>query len=233
MALTDAIRERLSRLVIDTRDDDEDAMLRKVEILLQSDEPAGVRMHFQRAKVWLERLRQWQEMEPRRFHQFHSGLVGYFERLSKLRLSDAAVVTPLCPLRLTLLTLGAPVALAGWLMHAPACYGTLALCRLLNNDIHWEPTYKFVIGLLMYPLVYGLESAWLAGMLPGGGWSFLALFVLAGWWVEWYLKAGQLASAQLRMQMLPADECQALKAQRQLIRNEMQHCPALPTMQPS
>lgn len=233
LALTDAIRERLERLIIDTRDEVEDAFLRKIEILLHSDEPVKTQVHFRRARVWLERLRYWQQVEPESFESFRLGVEAYFDTARGVGVSDAAVVRPLCPLRLTLLLVGAPLAMLGWLVHAPACYGTMAFCRLLNKDIHWEPTYKFVVGLVMYPLAYWLESGLLSAHVPGGSWGFLAGFVLLGLWTEWYLAAGRLALEQLRYALLPAAERQALASQRQWLRQQMGVCPALPSMQPN
>ncbi len=199
LALTDTIAQRLDKLIINTADEAEDELLRKLETLLQNEEPLPLYRHFLRTKTLQQKLRQSASSAPEEYASMVKGVKKYFDKLSQLGLSDAAVNTPLCPIRMTLLTFGLPFALAGGLMHWPAGFSIRALSRGLNKDIHWMSTYNYVPSLVIYPLYYWLEAKLVSFWLPGWAWGFTAAFILLGLWWDWYRKAASLFGQQLKI----------------------------------
>ncbi|GAB4249992.1 MAG: hypothetical protein Kow0027_13120 [Saprospiraceae bacterium] len=199
LALTNAIAERLDKLIINTTDDEEDLLLRQMETLLQNDKPLPLYQHFLRTKEVQHKLRQQQATSPQAYAAFAKRVKDYFEKLQVLGVSDEALITPLCPIRMTLLTFGLPFALAGWLMHWPPSNTIKTLSRSLNKDIHWMSTYNYVPSLIIYPLFYWLEVEIFTHWFPGWGWAFLAGFVLLGLWWEWYRKAAGLFRQQVKI----------------------------------
>ncbi len=199
LALTNAIAERLDKLIINTTDDGEDLLLRQMETLLQNEEPLPLYRHFLRTKELQQKLKKLAAESPQAHAGFAKRVKSYFEKLNSLGISDEALITPLCPIRMTLLTFGLPFALAGWLMHRPPGFSLRALSRSLNKDIHWMSTYNYVPSLVIYPLFYWLEVSIFTHWLPGWGWAFLAGFVLLGLWWEWYREAARLFFQQVKI----------------------------------
>lgn len=199
LALTNTIAERLDKLIINTADDEEDLLLRQMETLLQNQRPVNLNRHFLRTKALQQALRAWAEKSPADCSGFAKRVKDYFEKLQGLGLSDEALITPLCPIRLLLLTFGLPFALAGWLMHGPPSFAIKALSRALNKDVHWMSTYNYVPSLVIYPLFYWLEVQLFTHWFPGWGMAFLAGFVVLGLWWEWYRKAAVLCWQQVKI----------------------------------
>lgn len=199
VAITNAIAQRLEKITIHTADDEEDDLLRKMETLHRNQAPLPLYQHFLRTKALQKKLRDLAATSPMAYQAFAKRLKAYFERLGNLGITDEALIAPLCPLRLLLLIIGLPFALAGWLMHWPPSSAIKALSGALNKDIHWRSTYNYVPSLVLYPVFFLVEALVLSIWLPDHGWLFAVVFIVLGLWWEWYSRAAGVFLKQLKM----------------------------------
>lgn len=199
LALSEAIGQHLETLIISTQSEEEETALRRLEALLQTDAPVSFYAQVVRAQAFLVRLRQWAARASQDWQAFREDLSAYFAKLRTLGIGDEALVRRLCPLRLALLVLAMPLAVAGLAMHAPPCYVIAKLEALLNDDVHWRPTYKYLTGLVLYPLFYWIEAEVFTHWFPGKGWYFLVAFAGLGLLAERYIEAARLARQQVRV----------------------------------
>lgn len=192
--LTSQISESLSALIIDTADDEEDQLLTYMEEVFQNENQLEPYPAFQRTKNLQARLRHWKATEQAAFEAYSRQVFSYFEKLKTEKLSDAAMKPGsgegiADALRLLLLF---PVFLLGYLTHVLPVFFAKKLDDWLNNDIHWRPTYRFVAGLVTYPLFLGL-LIWCVSSIGKGWltWAYVLGILPSGMVAEWWLKHGK------------------------------------------
>ncbi|MCB0519126.1 MAG: 1-acyl-sn-glycerol-3-phosphate acyltransferase [Lewinellaceae bacterium] len=206
--LTDHLAEKLSNLLLDTVDDEEDRLLCYLEEMQQNENRLPSYPHFLRSKKTLAAIQGWSKEVPSMLATFQTNVFSYFQTLEKLGVSDLAVYEQLKVKKLNgsfLALIGTfPFFLLGYLTHFLPAYSTGKLSKILNKDIHWAPTYKYVIGVVLYPLMLGFQ-VWVAGkfgVLPGTGisikWLYALSIIPAGLVAEWWLKTWKLEREKRR-----------------------------------
>jgi hypothetical protein len=229
--LTGRIRERLQGLSLDTADDDVDMLLNHLEEVLQNEQTLPPYAHFMRSHALLNKLHGWRTKHSPEFWKYQQQVFGYFEKLKHQGLQDEAVfqfretsrTIPLIPMIFSF-----PVFLLGYLTHFFPAFFTKKLSDWLNDDIHWKATYKYVIGLVFYPLFIGLEI-WLASKLatatatePWLTWLFVLGIVPAGLLAAWWLKKWQQFMEDRRLKRLkknnPADLADLMEKRASILR---------------
>ncbi len=159
--LTDKIRHRLSSLIIDTRDDDEDLLLRRLEILHQNEHHPSPAGHHFWAQAMLDELRALQSRTPETFADFRQQVAGYFHMLAQHGLWDMGVRLRRPRKRDLLFVLsGAPLWLFGKINNFFPAHLPGWLNARLNDDPAYDSTYKYLVGLVAFPLFYALQT-WL------------------------------------------------------------------------
>lgn len=191
--LTARIAEKLSALILDTTDEEEDQLLRHLETMLQNENPLPPFGHLRRSQAVLDWLKVRREQQPVALAAFRQQVFDYFEKMKPLKISDEALAGN-GSVNIFLLLLTFPAFLLGYLTHFLPVFSAKKLSDGLNDDIHWEPTYKYVAGLVTYPVFLGLQI-WLVSLLAAWlGWApWLTLgYVLSimpvGWVAEWWLE---------------------------------------------
>lgn len=175
--LTEHVRHCLAELTTDVTDKEEEIILEKVEEVSQMEEPLPPGKEFQRSQKILAKLKKWREGEPAQLNNLKA--------LLKKVETYPNTIGKAMPLKLALTF---PLFIYGMVIHFPPAFFTKKIADVLNDDLHWVPTYKYGFGVFIYPLTLGLEI-WLLSKLPGRlpKWEFIVSIVPAGLLVDWWL----------------------------------------------
>ncbi|MEK7253692.1 MAG: 1-acyl-sn-glycerol-3-phosphate acyltransferase, partial [Bacteroidota bacterium] len=205
--------ERLSDLLIDTLDDAEDALLNRLEVLLQNENRLPNMAHFQRTKAVQAHLQALRASDEEAFGDFEKQVAGYFEKLEALKISDLALILVFrnlqdfgkLSLRLAALF---PAFLLGYASNFLPCFFSKKINDWLNDDLSYVPTFKFLAGIVFFPIFWGLQI-WLVSRLtpPLGGWGvwtwlYLASLIPSGLAAERFLKDWKLRLESRRVKFL-------------------------------
>ncbi|HMQ46750.1 MAG TPA: 1-acyl-sn-glycerol-3-phosphate acyltransferase [Saprospiraceae bacterium] len=180
--LTREMDTRLRSLLIDTKDDEEDAFLYKMETLLRNSQPLPEEQHFERSQQLLIDTRAWQESEPESKESFQADLNRYFEQLEKQPFSDESVVHAPSQSRLNAhLILGFPLYIYGYVNNFLPAWLSDKMVKWLKLFNGYDTTVRMLSGLVFFPLFYFLQTklvlywadwkiavAYLLSLLPSG-----------------------------------------------------------------
>lgn len=207
--LTAHLSERLAALLLDPADEKEEDLLSQMETLLQNEQPLPPGQHFRRMQAVLGKLKSFRAEQCRYLE----------EKLSKLPPDLPVGYPPKWGTVLLLLTF--PVFLLGYLTHFLPLFLTKKLSALLNSDLHWVPTYKYLIGLILYPLLLA-GQVWLVSKLPGHWptWAYLASIVPAGLVAERWLESWSARRREVSERKFAAQNAKEF-AERQKLRADV------------
>ena len=203
--LTDRLTEALRAQIVEADDRETLRLLELVEEVWR-EETGGAPANEAARVAWLQRAMQTyrlvRESEPARaaaFRQEADAFAGAMERAGMAARHLSHGDSPGLVTRFVLgeglsLLLGAPLALAGILVHAiPYALTDLAV-RLLARTDEEEATDKIVAGLLFYPLAWAAEG-WCV-LRFGGGWAlavfFLTVLPLGFFAIAWRTRLSRL-----------------------------------------
>ncbi len=157
--LTEKIRQRLSSLILDTADDDEDLLLRRLEILHQNEhQPSPAGHHFW-AQAMLDELRALSRRDPESFAVLKQKVAQYFHLLAEHGLWDIGVRLRRRRKRdLAFVLTGAPLWLFGKVNNFIPAHLPGWVNARFNDDPAYDSTWKYLTGLLAFPLFYGLQT---------------------------------------------------------------------------
>jgi len=191
--LTEDLEKAMQSLLIVTRDDEEDRLVRRLETLLRNSRPVDQVAHFQRTKQLIDGLHRLEAADPAIRKHLEGDLNAYFDGLSAAIVSDATVADAMeerpqrTDVRLGGLLLGLPLFLYGALHNF--------LPYIIPRWIYWktgayigyEATIKIFGGLFTFPLFYGLLT-WGMSRLAPWPWPLIYLISLlpAGYFAHWY-----------------------------------------------
>ncbi|RMG80691.1 MAG: hypothetical protein D6714_14245 [Bacteroidetes bacterium] len=200
--LRDFTYEKLSDLLICTKSPEEERLLGQLEMICQNHKPLPAPKDFERTQGLLAKLRAIEKQNPEQFEELKTTVDQYFEQLKKEGLRDKAIVQNIKPVEVLGLLLAFPFSILGLLFN----FFPVAIPGWVNKKWNHEPaydaTFKYVTGLVTFPLFYGLEvSAIKAFCGVNGFWGFYFLFFYAtGLCAEWFLKTGRLFLDKNRLQ---------------------------------
>ncbi|MEY3051888.1 MAG: hypothetical protein RLY31_1673 [Bacteroidota bacterium] len=169
-ALTDRIRDSLASLMIDTHDEAEEKQLSILESLLPTVSGKRTYERWQAIRRCLGMLRD-------ESGELVRSVAAYEAALSEagLRAKEVGLATGKQD-GWWMGFLGF-LSIPGYVLHAPPAWAAYELDRRLNDDIHWRPTYRFLGGLITYPVWLTILGI---GLHPFGGIpGLLAMVMLA------------------------------------------------------
>jgi hypothetical protein len=191
--LTDHIKEKMEELLIVTVDEEEDELLKKVELLQWNEEIKPPYQHFKQAKNVLSKMQEWRSGQPGFYLSFKDKVNAYFAKLALLQIQDYSIRQGGAGASFFWLAALSPFALIGYLIHFLPAYFTKRFCDALTKDPTWVPTYKVMGGLIIYPLTLIFEGFFLVKcmsfFLGIGGWVkwlYLASIIPAGLAADWF-----------------------------------------------
>jgi glycerol-3-phosphate O-acyltransferase / dihydroxyacetone phosphate acyltransferase len=197
--LTAHLEEKLQPLLINTKDEAEDALLAHLETILHHEAQLPPYEEFLRAKKLLANLRAWEAAAPVGFAALRQQVFSYSENTKATGTGDSGLCSPLRPAEGMALALTLPIAAVGYVSHFLPCFFAGKINDWLNNDFHWVPTYKYIAGYITYPLFTGLQL-WLVGLFAPAAWVWVYLLSLVptGMVASWFLKNGKRFVEKLR-----------------------------------
>lgn len=190
--LTLLLEAHMRQLVVHTADDAEDKLLHRVEILLQNNHPLPLADAYRRARRVLDWFRELQNGDPQEWERFSRDVRAYFGRLSALGLQDHAVTETSFRFlwwHIPALWASLPVFVFGWLSNAPAFHLPGFITDRFRAVPEYQSTWKYVSGLVLFPLWYTLLFQTLEIFLPRAMcWAVILLAPVAGLAAWYYYK---------------------------------------------
>jgi 1-acyl-sn-glycerol-3-phosphate acyltransferase len=197
--LTADLENRMRELLIDTRDEQEDRLIKKLETLLRHSAPLPEAQHFSRTQKLITRLRTYEQEQPQQYRTLVEQTERYFPMLKEAKTNDKAVARLPSTLFLCVvgLIIGWPFFVYGLVNNLLPVGIVLAITRKLNLYVGYNSSVKILGGLLFFPLFYLLQS-WIVG--TGFGTAVALLYLLSlypmGWlaW-KWWKQLQQFLAA--------------------------------------
>jgi glycerol-3-phosphate O-acyltransferase/dihydroxyacetone phosphate acyltransferase len=224
-ALTKLLEDRLKSHLTDTKDDEEDDLLMKLETLDLS-EYNDQEQVFSNTQNRIPHLR---AMDEDTYSTLRDKTRDYFELLEEKKTSDKAIWlqknekrTGKLWYRFLIVLLGLPVFLYGSINHLLA-FGIPALvARLANLYIGYDSTVKTLVGLVTFPLFYLLQYAWVNNYVDASV-AFVYLISLPVFgWLSWnYAAFLKVALSIFNFSRLPKKEKTEILSARQAVKSIM------------
>ncbi len=162
--VTAHLENKMKELIIDTLDEEEDALIKKVEIIQQTENPLTIDHAFTRSKKTIEQLRLLKETAPQKHQLLDNQLKQYFTEVDQHKINDVSLATESKEsssskyiARALLLILGFPFFLYGWFNNLMAYKIPLFMVKKLNVGNVYDSAIKTLIGLITFPLFYLLQ----------------------------------------------------------------------------
>lgn len=218
--LTAHLKAKMEEVILPTTDPEEDALLAKLEELVQNNEPLSLTGQYVRSKKILGNLQKLRSERPATFSGLSDLATFYFEELKKLDLKDASVAGN-HRISILLLILAFPFAWIGIATHFLPAFLTKKLSDLLSSEPVWVPTFKVCGGLVIYPLVIFLQVKLLGLWFSSFGemgvylkWGYMAAIIPLGLVAEWSLEKWKLYKSRQRFIHLGLKKQEDLMQQR-------------------
>lgn len=194
--MTADLHKRLSALVIDTADDEEDDLLRKIEEIQATEKPLSLDATLLRSQKTLRELQHLRAEEPKAYQKLANNLNNYFGELTNIKSTDEGLVkNNVAPtffeslIKLLGGVLVFPVFLYGWINNYLAAFLPAWIARKMNLFKGYTATVKTLSSLFVFPLIYGIQI-FLVQHFGGVGWITvvyaLSLYPagLFAWWCK-------------------------------------------------
>ena len=189
LELTAEIEKRLENVLIDTVDNEEDAFLRKLEAVAETEQKLPLVATWERSK---KLLRAWQDLKnqnPKEASEFQDKVEEYFDFLEKNKTRDRVFRKIQKSgfqlnwwIRTIFLIIGFPVFLYGWLNNFLANYIPAWANKKMNLHIAYTSTIKILVGIFTYLIFYGIQI-WLVKYFFQDiriTWGYIVSLLLAG-----------------------------------------------------
>lgn len=212
-ALTILAEDRTRGALIQTKDEGEDTLARRLESILQNEEPLKGGARFYREKNLTENLAEFHERHPGKY----AALQDLGEQYFNAEIRDS-VIRKAGGHTWVIVAIGFLPWLYGYLNHVFAVGIPKMMVRALNVYIGYTSTIKFSVGALTVPLFYGLQTRLVAAWAPWPWfWVYLLSLPVSAWWLWRYNKVLKVWEAERKWGKLSAERRGELKAMRQTI----------------
>ena len=188
--LTQYFEDEMKKCVIHCRDVNEDAFLKKVETIQQSENPLNTEGVYRRGKTLLKALNQFETEHPKAFETFKENIENYFSTLNTLKINDLNI-KKFNPLSILTFILGLPIFVYGFINNALPAWLSDRMIKILKTDFSYDTTVRYASGLVLFPLFWWLQTKLLYHFMdmPYAWWIYVLTLVPTGL-VAWQL--GQL-----------------------------------------
>ncbi len=198
--LTDLIQQRLTETVIITEDDDEDTLVRQVEMLYKNQLFEALLLdnkvkkdEFDLIKQIVTAIRYFEQYQPKLFRSLQVKMANYLESLNTLHLSDE-IFTQTQRLNRQLwvtsafLLLSLPLYIFGLISNYIPYILPSKIARFVSSDITYRAPLMMTVGIFTFPLFYGIQL-WGVQQLFHHSWltlGYALILPLSGYFVIWY-----------------------------------------------
>jgi len=193
-AITDELDKRMRALLVDTKDDEEDAFIKKIEEVCQTENKLPFDEVVYRTQKIIANWRKLQEENPADANTLLEEVESYFSILQKNKIKDKVVAQihqgakSTWWLRWLGTIFGLPFFIYGWVNNFLANY----IPKWLNDKsglyIGYTSCVKTLAGIFTYPIFYGLQI-WLLSKFTTESyiiWGYIISVILFGFFAWWY-----------------------------------------------
>ncbi|MDX1939649.1 MAG: 1-acyl-sn-glycerol-3-phosphate acyltransferase [Saprospiraceae bacterium] len=228
--ITKILEERLRPLMIDTKNESEDELLKKLEEIIQNSQPVDLEAQFYRSNELLESLHNWHIENELSYNNFAQELNDYFKTLYQYRINDQAVANASDKSlwwRILLVMIGLPIFLYGYINNfLPAFLPNLASWWLVQRKglyIGYTSTIKISLGVITFPLFYWLQSELVEAIFstPISWWYLLSLPITGLFAIDFQVFI-QKTWQRLRFRMLDQKTSNELQQKRDSVEQELE-----------
>ena len=225
-ALTEEIRQRLTRRLVISRDAADDQLAQQVERtfgnhLNPDDDPSTLYDNFQLSRTLLDAVAWFEQHDPGRLATLRPALAAYLAALATHRLDDEALDQSHRPGRRLAdylsLGLGLPLWFYGLLTNYLPYKMPAGVAYRATKDTEFIAAIMLGVGMVTFPLAYALEAAAAQHWLTHD-WRLTLLFglslPLAGFYALGYWHTLSARLRRLRVRSLPPSEQARLRQQR-------------------
>ena len=194
VAITEELGKRMRALIVDTKDDEEDMFIRKIEEVCQTENKLPFNEVVYRTQKIIANWRTLQEENPTEVIGLQKEVESYFSILQKNKTSDRVALKihqgakSTWWLRLLGIILGFPFFIYGWVNNFLANYIPKFLMDKSGLYIGFTSCVKTLMGLFTYPIFYGLQI-WLVSKFASESyivWGYILSLIVLGLFAWWY-----------------------------------------------
>ncbi len=220
--ITALLEERMKGLLLQSRNDEEDALLRKLERILSSENRSGTWL-FYKSQALLTMI---QSAEKSTLDHLRIVTHQYLGKLRYYHLQDEVVAEatgyrqsmPLI-VRLLGLVLGFPLFLYGLINNFLAAFTPVFIAQKANLYIGYMSTVKILSGMLTFPLFYFIQGKIFAALFPDVWvWWYLLSLPISAMFARQYWKWARVAVSALRWDLLDESVREQMRNWRREIR---------------
>ncbi len=188
--LTQDLQKSLGNLIYNTHNEEEEEFIKKIETIINIENPASTEQQFFRTKEYINLTRNLKNDDSEGYNQLGQNLDDYFAEIKSLNINDQAIFATQKQQNSLknnlILILGFPFFLYGYLNNLLAFYTPAFLAKKLNLYIGYTATVKGLSGIFIIPFFYGLQI-WLFQWLFENSTMtlFYALSLLPLGWIAW------------------------------------------------
>jgi len=193
--ITAEMDKRIRELIIDTKDNEEDAFLRKLETICQTENKLPLGEAFDRGKKLLVEWRNFLEEKKQAAHGFSKQVNQYFSFLEKNKTRDHVVKKIHQSnskltwwLRSLVMILGFPIFVYGWVNNFLANYIPAFIFKKMGLHPAYTSAVKILSGIFTYSIFYGIQIKLVKYFFDGNGvgWIYVASLIITGLFAWWY-----------------------------------------------
>ena len=193
-AITEELDKRMRALLVDTKDDEEDAFIRKVEEICQTENKLPFNEVVYRSQNLIANWRKLQIENPTEANALQTDIESYFSILEKNKTPDSVAsqihqgAKSTWWLRMIGVVIGFPFFIYGWANNFLANYIPKLLMDKSGLYIGYNSCVKTLSGIFTYPIFYGLQI-WLVSQFTSGSyiiWGYILSVIVLGLFAWWY-----------------------------------------------
>ena len=205
--LTDLIAKKLAELSIVTEDEEEDSLVKNIEILYKNQlfeelhlPESEKKYEFSIIKEIIEAVRYFEKNQPELFTKLQTSINGYLGNIQELGLSDEVFyqtskrsISTQFWQTVFVLVVGSPIYLYGLVNNYLPYILPSKLVRFISTDISYRGSILLTTGIVTFLGFYGLQI-WAVHHFFGQAWlTFLYAMSLplSGYFVLWYWRHAQ------------------------------------------
>lgn len=156
-SLTDAIAEEMRSLIIDTVDEEQDQLLRRLERIQANDKPLSTLQHYERSQQLLSQLKSLRFQNINSYNTLVEKATAYSTALRQSQQTDRGLSKRTSWLLTLISLLGLPIWLYGRINNTLGYDIPRWLERKMALDKGYTATVKILTGAILIPLFYTLQ----------------------------------------------------------------------------
>ena len=192
--ITEELDKRMRALIVDTKDDEEDFFIRKIEKVCQTENELPFNEVVYRSQKLIANWRSLQEENPSEAVSLKEKVESYFSILQKNKTSDAIAsrihqgAKNTWWLRMLGVVFGWPFFIYGWINNFLANYIPKLLMDKSGLYIGFTSCVKTLMGVFTYPIFYGLQIWLVSKLVPENYmvWGYILSVMVFGLFAWWY-----------------------------------------------